>query len=253
MDVIKTMKSLNLVGDHSPIGVVGHSFGGRTALSYHHTTLRQQLNQNHLQEMNDSEFVSSRVLPPQQCWILDSCPGNAHASVAEVIEAVSSIQMPVRTKKELVDKLRAMNISKAIASWMTTNLQMVNKEPNRGQDGREKNSQKSYEFMFDLDVVKGILKDFPEQDMLRQIRECIQYETPQQSSVKKVIHKVIAGKNGAWNDEILDELKDIQREAEKLKYADHDLKMTTLDAGHWVHIDELDGLIKTMAKEFSQF
>ena len=28
------------------------------------------------------------------------------------------------------------------------------------------------------------------------------------------------------------------------------LKLSTLDAGHWVHVDDLDGLLKIMSKEF---
>jgi hypothetical protein len=259
MDVIHTVASLNLVGEDSPIGVVGHSFGGRTALSYHHTTLLQQFNQQQQLEEDDEDSQSTyssntgAVLPPEQCWILDSCPGKAHESVAGVIEAVSSINMPIGSKKELVEALMEKNISNAIASWMTTNLQR-----NRTRSG----NGLGYEFMFDLDVVRGILNDFPEQDMFQQLRESIEFEIHPQNigsgsgsgtgtGNKRTIHKVIAGRNSAWSSDILEELGAIRIQAMNSSGKNgHDLKVLTLDTGHWVHIDDLDGLIRAMTKEF---
>ena len=69
---------------------------------------------------------------------------------------------------------------------------------------------------------------------------------------KRTIHKVIAArKNSAWSSDILEELGAIQIQAVNSSGKNgHDLKVLTLDTGHWVHIDDLDGLIRAMTKEF---
>ena len=132
--------------------------------------------------------------------------------------------------------------------------------------------------MFDLDVVSGILEDFSNQDMFQLLRECMSVNVDidvnhnpntktnaehndnhgmrreKTRGNRTTIHKVIAARNAAWTRDILNELKQIQLQA---AYTDNDdggdgggLKLSTLDAGHWVHVDDLDGLLKIMSKEF---
>ena len=241
MDVVQTLENLNLVGDKSPIGIVGHSFGGRTALSYHHALLQRQEQTNNNNNANAN--ANANVLPPKHCWILDSCPGKAHASVAGVIDAVSSIPMPIGSKQELVTKLREKDISKPIASWMTTNLKKI-------QDTNENGSgthSEGFEFMFDLNVVRGILNDFPRQDMLQQLQYCCTAVSTSPSPSPSMIHKVIAGKNQAWTSDVLKVLEDIQRKSDGENIS---LNLVTLDTGHWVHTEDLDGLVRVMVKTF---
>mmetsp|Transcript_20063 Transcript_20063/g.24721 ORF Transcript_20063/g.24721 Transcript_20063/m.24721 type:complete len:201 (+) Transcript_20063:54-656(+) len=58
-DIIQTMTTLGLTGEnHSPIGCVGHSFGGRCALQYLHTLTMQNKHDN------------NAVLPPKHTWLL---------------------------------------------------------------------------------------------------------------------------------------------------------------------------------------
>jgi|AntRauTorckE5430_2_1112549.scaffolds.fasta_scaffold01067_7 esterase/lipase len=228
-DVIHTLQQLNLTGLSSPKYMCGHSFGGRCALSYHHI-------------LTTSTPTSSQtqVKPPQHTWILDSCPGKAHSSVANVIQAVSSIQMPVRTKQQLVQILtQEKNIDQAIASWMTTNLKQTNQPHEKG-----------FDFMFDLEVVHSILQDFTNQDMMQLLRECMLHsstvEPSSSSSSNGTIHKIIASRNESWTPDILQELNSIQN----MQDANANLNLVTLDAGHWVHIDAFDALLDNMIKEF---
>lgn len=224
-DIIETVQTLNLTGsDHSPIGVVGHSLGGRCALQYTH----QLIEQNHLQ--SSATPAAATVYPPKHTWLLDTVPGNAHKSVAQVVEAVSSISMPVKNKKELVHILtRDKGLDMAIASWMTTNL-----EKSVDEDG--------FEFIFDLDVAQSILDDFPNQDFLRLVQECLLV-----AKGESKIHLVMAGKNAAWSEDIVAQLHQMNSMmAEKSM-----LEMSILpDAGHWVHIDDLKGVMNIIESGF---
>eukprot|EP00557_Chaetoceros_sp_GSL56_P002362 CAMPEP_0176488326 /NCGR_PEP_ID=MMETSP0200_2-20121128/6643_1 /TAXON_ID=947934 /ORGANISM="Chaetoceros sp., Strain GSL56" /LENGTH=326 /DNA_ID=CAMNT_0017885289 /DNA_START=353 /DNA_END=1333 /DNA_ORIENTATION=+ len=240
-DVIYTLHKLNLVGDHSPKGIVGHSFGGRCALAYHHrllVLLQQQ------QQMGS--YVDKYLHPPKDCWILDSCPGKIHPSVIKVIEAVSSIEMPVKSKKELVHCLTVHHgIDPSIAAWITTNLKSVG----------EKNQ---YDFTFDLNVVRDILQDFPRQDMMKMLQECLKQQGHDSSNavgnhghgsmLSGNIHMVIASKNNSWTSDILKQLENMrmmmmQQGDGSDKNGGSKLNLLHLNAGHWVHVDALDELV----------
>eukprot|EP00566_Odontella_aurita_P017511 CAMPEP_0113554394 /NCGR_PEP_ID=MMETSP0015_2-20120614/16125_1 /TAXON_ID=2838 /ORGANISM="Odontella" /LENGTH=260 /DNA_ID=CAMNT_0000455531 /DNA_START=125 /DNA_END=904 /DNA_ORIENTATION=+ /assembly_acc=CAM_ASM_000160 len=124
-DIVRTLHSLGLVDGgaeggegsrRSPVGVVGHSFGGRIALEYLHALL-------HSRPSRPSSLSVPFVRPPRSTWLLDTVPGRAHGSVAGVVEAVSSVSMPVKSKKVLVEELtQRKGVDPAIAMWMTTNL-----------------------------------------------------------------------------------------------------------------------------------
>jgi len=224
-DIIDTVEALNLTGtDHSPIGVVGHSLGGRCALQYTHQLLKQQ-------QLQPSNTVT--LHPPKHTWLLDTVPGKAHESVSQVVEAISSVPMPVDNKKELVRILtKEKGLDLAIASWMTTNLKR--KKSHSGEDG--------FEFIFDLDVAQSILNDFPNQDFLGTVQECLV-----SAQGKHKMHLVMAGKNSAWTDDIVGQLHQMNS-----TMADNSmLEMVTLPkAGHWVHIDDLEGLMKVLNSGF---
>ena len=256
-DVIHTLQQLNLTGTASPKHICGHSFGGRCALAYHHMLLT-----NTYTDANTNEMAHQLVNPPKHCWILDSCPGNAHSSVAKVIDAVSSIQMPIQSKQELVQILtREKNIDLAIASWMTTNLR-PSTSTSTSTSGTRANAN-GFEFMFDLQVVHSILKDFPNQDMIGMLRECMHAPNHAHAHAhgnaahahSHTIHKVIASKNESWTPEIMQQLQVVQNNAHTSNAnstvnASANLNLITLDAGHWVHIDALDALMQHMMKEF---
>ena len=218
-DIIETAKTLNLTGqNHSPIGIVGHSFGGRCALQYVHTLK----NNSYLEYDNNNS-----ILPPRCTWLLDTVPGKAHASVSNVIQALTNINMSsIKSKQELVKVLTLeQKVDKSIANWMTTNLRKT-------EDGQ-------FEFMFDLDIAKGVLEDFPKQDFMKLIDYCTSVET----SDDEKVYLVMAGKNNAWTDGIVNDLELLAQHRE--------LELVSLPkAGHWVHVDDLDGLMSAMEECF---
>jgi alpha/beta superfamily hydrolase len=216
LDIIETARQLNLTGiENSPIGVVGHSFGGRCALQYAHTLKCMENNAD--------------VIPPKYTWLLDTVPGKAHASVGGVIKALTNIELTkIKSKQDMIIMLTSQGIDKAIANWMTTNL--------------KKTGNNQFEFMFDLEVAQGVLDDFPKQDFMKLI-DCCTTTTSTFHDEEKV-YLVMAGKNGAWTKDIVKGLQ---------FYEDnHELVLVRLPkAGHWVHVDDLDGLMSAMEKSFA--
>jgi hypothetical protein len=76
------------------------------------------------------------------------------------------------------------------------------------------------------------------------------YDTNQIDSVKSQkmkgsIHMVIASKNNSWTSDIFHQLEEMQCDEENIMQ----LNLVHLNAGHWVHVDALDELVETMAKE----
>lgn len=219
-DVFDTLSHVGLTGDRSPVGVCGHSFGGRLALQYAHTLCARG-------------GKDGGIRPPLETWVLDSVPGSAHGSVRDVIRAVSSVSMPVPSKKHLVQVLvDDHGVPRDIAAWMTTNLRGSVKEG-------------GFEWVFDLKVVEGVLEEFHKQDFVGMARDICATGRD-----RSRIRMVMAGKNKSWTDEVVQSLRAIE-EDEGGGGVEPNLAMHTLpDAGHWVHVDDLDGLMNLMEKGF---
>lgn len=216
-DVIHTVQHLGLTSSKSPVACVGHSFGGRVALSYHHSLLLDE-NTHH------------DIRPPKHCWILDSVPGAVNSSVASVIHALDSIQpLTIQSKQELVTILtEEKKLTAAIAMWMTTNLRKGNSNTN------------PWEFTFDLNLAKEVLNDFPKQDFMKLLSDIVVTSAKGDKQLSSRVHLVLAGLNADWTPEILTSLQDIQKKSNRL-----DL-VTLKNANHWVHVDDLDGLVDAM-------
>ena len=238
LDIMETAKHLNLTGPtQSPIGIVGHSFGGRCALQYLSQT---QKNHHHQSKSNDNN-----IKPPKFTWLLDTVPGQAHSSVSNVIQALRNIDVSrIKNKQELVQILTIEEkIEKSIAQWMTTNLK-------KKEDG----DKSSFEFMFDLDVAIGVLNDFPKQNFMQLVKDCTSMGTGTVSvgsssssssnhhndNDNDKVYLVMGGKNKSWTDEIVSEFKWLENNHHKMEL------VSLPKAGHWVHVDDLDGLMDVM-------
>jgi len=223
MDVIETVRYLNLTmgstndTNQSPVGVIGHSFGARVALEYTHALA-----------CNNTSYGIS---PPSQTWLLDSVPGKAQSSVAHVIQAVSSVSIPISGKKELVEDLtKNKGVDPAIAAWMTTNLIPCTD----GSGG--------FQFAFDMKIVLSILESFPKQDfyqLLRQLEKVDAIKSP--SSLE--LNLVRALKNDAWSKDVMTQFEQFDKGF---------LKIHSLNTGHWVHVDDLAGLLDVMQSGFQE-
>jgi pimeloyl-ACP methyl ester carboxylesterase len=273
-DVIHTLQHLGLHGDdNSPSVICGHSLGGRIALQYTHSLL-------HAAESNTSTAL---IQPPKQTWILDSVPGVADPSVSKVLYAISSLSIkmttpssmlssssppvsasssvgniPNKTKSQMTTKLvDEYGLDFHVATWIVSSLR-----------GIDEHSQRPI-WAFDIDIAMELVQNFADQDFVGMIRDVVESAPSSSSSndmyevtdaekrisnnISKVVQLVMAGKNESWTETIVSELQTIQssfRKSRSTRPSPSSFKMHKLDkAGHWVHVDDLDGLMKLMVDE----
>lgn len=113
-----------------PDAVIGHSFGGKVALTY------------------------GREHGTDLLWALDSPPGagdleSAH-EIQAVIAAARALPAPVATRRDVVTHFVERGLSQGIGMWMTTNIR-------RDSDGLR--------WRFDLDAIEAMLGSYFEADL----------------------------------------------------------------------------------------
>ncbi|KAL3771540.1 hypothetical protein ACHAWU_003715 [Discostella pseudostelligera] len=262
-DVIDTLQHLGLHGDdNSPSVICGHSLGGRIALQYTHSLL------------HPAESNTALIQPPKQTWILDSVPGVADPSVSKVLYAISSLStkmttssstssssasssietIPNKIKSQITTKLAdEYGLDIHVATWIVSSLR-----------GIDEHSQRPI-WAFDIDIAMELVQNFADQDFVGMIREVVEsapssndnyevtdLEKRSNNNISKVVQLVMAGKNESWTETILSELETIQplQPSRSSRPLSSSFKMHKLDkAGHWVHVDDLDGLMKLMVDE----
>jgi esterase len=211
IDVQNTLIPLGLTGDRSPTAFCGHSLGGRIALQYS-SGLAGGLD------------GASSIRPPKHTWILDSVPGQPDPSVHNVLNAISSIPLPISSKNDVTTLLMEKHgFNKAIAMWIASNLQQ--------RDG-------GLEWVFDLQIANELVSNFAQQEYHQSIENVINC-----NKSEKLIHLVMAGRNKEWTEEIVDGLRSIPGASEE-RFRMHRLEK----AGHWIHVDDLEGLLDVMVE-----
>ncbi|KAF1789500.1 Alpha/Beta hydrolase fold [Phytophthora cactorum] len=111
-----------------PTAVLGHSFGGKVALTY-------------LQQC-----MQHARAPPSQVWVLDSLPGTGTRDVLV-------IPLPIRAKAQLIKDLQGHGVALGEAQWLTTNLRLTSKSP------------ELYEWKMDVDVIEQLFRSFLGSDL----------------------------------------------------------------------------------------
>jgi len=149
---------------------------------------------------------------PDRAMLLDSPPGSSaeQASAERVLDDLRSIELPIDSRSELVETMVAKGYSAGVAHWMTTNLE-------REGDG--------FRWRFDLDGVGALLTDYGRRDLWEVIEEpehCVPIE-------------LVRGlQSDAWAPDQLQKLDDAERAGL--------VEVHELEAGHWLHHDDADGL-----------
>ena len=199
-DVHSTLSNNNI---QTPSVVMGHSWGGRIALQYLHSLLKDR---------SDDEKLPS-------LWLLDTVPGQAHDSVFTVLDAVQQIDFVNKTRSDVAQELVDHGLDTAIAQWLASTLQ---------QD----KTTKMLKWGFDTQVVAQILPEFQKQDFIGMLQDIL--------TQGGNVHLVQGGRNTAWEESprILAQLNELQQNHPRL-FEQHTLPK----AGHWVHVDDLPGLI----------
>lgn len=210
-DLQQTLQSIPQISDDTNVTLVGHSLGGRISLQYAYNAFVSQ-------PSPDNQI--NRV------WLLDTVPGEANESVERVVGAVTDIttHAPITDRNDLVEQLTSptYKIDKGTAQWLASTLQ------------KSKTNAGSLEFGFDLTVVHDLLADFHSQDFLAMLQ---QIAATQQVGVDLIR----GGKNKGWSLSTLEPLEALEQQ-----YPSNFQMYNLPKAGHWVHVDDLPGVLDVM-------
>ncbi len=116
--------------DFHAAAVLGHSFGGKVALTYA---------RHHGGEL-------------RQVWVMDSTPAvrEPEGSAWRMIETVRALSVTFASRQEAVDGIVAAGYAEGVAQWFAINL-----EPHEGR----------YRWRIDLDAMEEMLRDFFRADL----------------------------------------------------------------------------------------
>jgi len=195
--------------------LVGHSFGGKVVL-----------------ELIGRASATPGSALPVQAWILDAAPGAAsdgHGSTAAaardvlvVMDALAALPEPLPSRQSLVDGLQAQGLGDDLIQWMTTNL--------RSADGG------GYALRFDLAAARAMMQSYLRTDHWPAL------ELP---PAGLDVHFVRGGRSERWTQSDIARLMRIS--AGFGPGGDRGARLhTLLNAGHWLHADDPDGLLQVL-------
>jgi len=156
----------------------------------------------------------------EQYWILDSSPGIVDIDprdpleVSQVLNVLRSIELPVERRIMVKEQLMQKGLSLMLAQWMTTNLK-------KEKDG--------YRWKFNLQGVQEMIQDYFEQDLWTILED---------PSLDFDVHFVRATQSDRWD----------QKSIERLDQTPERSTIHHLDAGHWVHVDNPEGLSQILSQ-----
>lgn len=151
-------------------------------------------------------------------WTLDSPPGpgvtaSGQSFMENLLRTLGEISMPASSRQVVVNQLLDAGFAKSIGFWMTTNLRRVD-------DG--------FDWRFRLEVIGALLADY---------WQCDYWPFLEDPNRGPEVHALLAGGSDWWQGAIHRRLTG----AHRLQI--HELPK----AGHWVHIDDPDGLLHALA------
>ncbi|PIE19261.1 MAG: hypothetical protein CSA66_02605 [Proteobacteria bacterium] len=172
-------------------------------------------------------YAVERQPDVDEVWLLDAPlrgaagPDPSPAALAgveqvrDMIATIRSVPVPLARRAELVDLLMRRGTTEPMARWMTTNL-----KPTPG----------GYRWRFDLDAVEEMLADYLKTDLLSAVDAL-----PGRARLQVV--------RGARSDRFdATELSRLEALAGEGSVSLH----TLADAGHWLHVDNPEGLAELL-------
>ncbi|KAL0456300.1 UNVERIFIED_CONTAM: protein ABHD11 [Sesamum latifolium] len=197
LDVLKLLGQLKL----TPRVVVGHSFGGKVALS-----------------MVDQ--VAKPLARPVRVWVLDSTPGKVRAGAdgddhpAELISFLSTLPKEVSSKRDVMDALVQDGFSKDVAQWVVTNLR---------QNGDNGASSSNFSWVFDLKGIAEMYQSYEETNLWKLVED-----------VPRGVHINFLKAERSLHRWALEDLRRIHVAEEQAAEEGGGVEMHVLeDAGHW--------------------
>ncbi|MCB9678476.1 MAG: alpha/beta hydrolase [Alphaproteobacteria bacterium] len=156
----------------------------------------------------------------REVWVLDSIPVSSHgeddSEVMHVLECVSRVAMPAADRRDVRAELLGMGLSQMLVDWLLTSLE-------QGDEG--------WRWVYGLDGVRAMMADYFATDFGPFLA---------QHTGAPHVHLVRAANSDRWTPDVLARIQ-LGRGAEL-----HVLP----DAGHWLHVDNPDGLLALLDRAF---
>ncbi|CAO2196690.1 unnamed protein product [Urochloa humidicola] len=213
LDVLKLVVQLRL----TPRVLVGHSFGGKVALSM-------------------VEQAAKPLARPVRVWVLDATPGKVRAGgdgedhPAELIEFLRRMPTQISSKLEVVNALVKEQFSVDVAQWVATNLRRTLSEQ----------SSSNFSWTFDLNGISEMYKSYEDTNLWRIVE-----------NVPRGVHINFLKAERSLHRWALEDLQRIHNAEELAADEGGGVEMHVLeDAGHWVHADNPDGLFRILSSTF---
>jgi pimeloyl-ACP methyl ester carboxylesterase len=165
--------------------------------------------------------------PLDQAWVLDANPGARSESpggdsTARVLGALELMPEQIASREHFIELIEEQGHTHAIAAWLAMNLR-------REGDG--------YRFRLDLGALRALLNDYFATDLW----PVIERPDPRRA---RVLHVVVGGRSEVFGPESRARL-----EAAAVAPL---VRAHVLDkAGHWLHVDDFDGLYALFRAELA--
>lgn len=160
--------------------------------------------------------------PPAQAWALDSLLGAEpeaqwrQREVVRVLTVVRELAPPFAKREDAVAALMARGFVAGFARWLAASLA-------RGADG-------SYSWALEVDGIEELLADYFRQDFWPFLAE---------TRTRSEVHVVVAAESHERSPELRQRLDVLPPAAQVTSHL-------LADAGHWLHVDNPDGLLALM-------
>lgn len=208
--------------------ILGHSLGGKIALR----VLSKIVERDGLNGLNASS-PQRTTLPRAQWWTLDTVPSGVASKadphgVRKVIDAVAKLPTQFESREELKSLLlgNGNTFPKDLVDWLGTNLVPV--DPKRG-------ALSPLRWVFDVNGVSALYEAYERSDETA-LKVVTNPQAPHET------HVVRAERSKRWDADVLDVL-----ESANSNPSNSSNFHTLPNAGHWLHVDNPDGLRELIA------